>query len=562
MQDELERHLASFVEFLTEQNIDFSSQSFEPAFLEKVNACCYAESYHASLAVIPKDQEQVSMIVRFLDTLADSKSLIHLYTISTGQNWGYGSGTPSSQNAVVMSLHKLNARPTWLSNKHDKDTPYGKKAGIVRLEPGVSQQQLYEFLIEEGGDFWMDATGSATSSSVLANTLERGFGHTSYGDHFDHCAGMEIVLADGTCFKTGHAGHENAANVGVHKHGHGPVLEGLFSQSNLGIVTAMYIQLLPAVKYINKFFIKLNSNEDFLEAVEVLRPLKMSGVLESQMHCANTHKGIQAIMRYPFNETDGETPLPEVLVKKYANQNDISAWTISGAVYADSKPLLGAKTQLLKKALKAVPHKLIILSPSLIQLGQKVTQSSVIKKLNLPLLSKLEKPFEILNELLGLKRGKPTNYFLNSVYYRMRELSVVKTGNPDADNVGLIWLAPIGPMTKETISLMIEGASKISLKYGFDPALSITLLNKKAADCVISLVYDRSCPNEDNAALSCYDEMLAYFNELGFSSYRSAIRAMQTNQLGFSPELEAVHSKLKACLDPKELIAKNHYIKG
>ena len=170
----------------------------------------------------------------------------------------------------------------------------------------------------------------------------------------------------------------------------------------------------------------------------------------------------------------------------------------------------------------------------------------------------MHKPLEVLNELIGLKQGKPTNYFINSVYYRMREFNM--TGNPDVDNVGLIWLAPIGPLTRETLSLMIETANTVSLKYKFDPALSITLLNEKAADCVISIIFDRTVESEDRAALECYDELLTSFNKLGFSGYRSAIRAMQTQSLGFSEELMHMHKKLKAGLDPKDLFASGHYI--
>mgnify|MGYP000014653672 CR=1 FL=1 len=550
--------LSKLIAFLESELIEFASNTVNEDVLNKYNQCCYDQSYQSSLAIIPNDKSEVIKVVKFLDSLAVTSSTIKLYTISTGNNWGYGSATPSSENAVLMSLHKLNSEPTWLSNTHDKEQPYGKTLGIVKIEPGVSQIQLYNFLKREGGEFWMDATGSSIESSVLGNTLERGFGHTAYGDHFDHCAGLEVVLADGTFVKTGHAGHTNAANAGVHKHGHGPVVEGVMSQSNIAIVTAMYIHVMPAKKLMKKFFIKLSSNEGFYQAVEALRPLKMSGLLNSQMHCANAHKGIQAMVRYPFKEADNSVPLPSSLYNRLIKKHDISPWTISGAIYADSSAELSYKVSSVKKALKSVQHKAIMLSPNLAKTALKFSSSNFVQKRPNSKIASLSKPLEVLNELIGLKQGKPTNYFINSAYYRMREF--VSTGNPDADNVGLIWLAPIGPLTRETLALMIETASTVSLKYKFDPALSITLLNEKAADCVISIIFDRTIKEEDDAALKCYDEMLSKFNALGFSGYRSAIRAMQTNSLGFSPELVQLHRKLKLGFDPKDLFGSGHYI--
>ena len=560
MKNSPERDLSQLIHFLTEQNIEFSTPSINSTYLKKYNQCCYAESYYSELAILPADISEIIAVVVFLDGLSDGISKLKLYTISTGQNWGYGSGTPSSQAAVLMSLHKLNNEPKWVGNRHDKKEPYGKTLGIVRIEPGVTQQQLYDFLQQEGGQFWMDATGSSVNSSVLANTLERGFGHTPYGDHFDHVAGLEVVMADGTFVKTGHAGHENSANVGVHKHGHGPVIEGIMSQSNLGIVTAMYLHVMPAKQYLKKFFIKLSSQEDFFEAVEVLRPLKMSGTLQSQMHCGNAHKGIQAMMRYPFKEAKGETPLPDWLFQRICKKHDISPWTISGAVYSDSKTSLNAKMKKVNKALSKVDASVMTLTPSFANFLQWFVNLPIWKWLKLERITNLINPFEILQHLIYLKQGKPTNFFIQSVYYRMRDLAMKITGNPDADNVGLMWLAPIGPMTRETLEIMIETASSISKEHGFDPALSITLLNEKAVDCVISIIFDRTEPEEDQKALKCYDKMLKTFNQQGFSSYRSSIRSMQTAQLGFSSELLATHQKLKQGLDPKDIFASGHYI--
>ena len=71
----------------------------------------------------------------------------------------------------------------------------------------------------------------------MGNALERGVGLTPYADHFGHLCGLEVVLADGSIVHTGGGGGPRCKTWHTHKWGTGPYLEGLFSQSNLGIVT-------------------------------------------------------------------------------------------------------------------------------------------------------------------------------------------------------------------------------------------------------------------------------------------------------------------------------------
>ena len=551
--------LSDFIESIAKDDIEYSSENHNSELFEKYNDCTYAEHKTSILVVVPKSVEQVQAIVKLVQSTNESGANFNIYPISSGQNWGYGSATPTCDHAILMCLKELNATPQWLSNRFDEDEPYGKKLGVIRLEAGVSQIQLYEFLQAEGGDFWMDATGSSINCSVLSNTLERGFGHTTYGDHYDHLAGMEVVLADGTFVKTGHAGCNNPSNVGIHKHGIGPVLEGLGTQSNMFIVTAIYLHLMPAKKKLWKYFIKLDSDQAFYRTVEQLRPLKLNGTLNSQMHCANTHKGIQAIMRYPFKETNNTFPIPEEMIERLAKENQLSPWTISGALYADSTLGAIAKLWKLKRQLKG-PGKSVLALPSGFAIWLRdVFNSNFMKRYFSKLQKKMSPQFTVLAELIGLKQGKPTNFFINSVYHRKREIANA-TGNPDVDAVGLIWIAPIGPMTKETLQQLVTTSTTISEKYKFDPAISITLLNERAVDCVLSIVFDRSSEEEDQNAIACYDELMATFNELGFSSYRSSARAMINDDLNYSEELKHLHKLVKAGLDPNNILSPGHYI--
>ena len=70
---------------------------------------------------------------------------------------------------------------------------FNEALAYVTVEPGVTQQQLSDHLREHGYRLWMDCTGAGPDTSLMGNILERGFGHSAYGNRFAHTAGMRIV---------------------------------------------------------------------------------------------------------------------------------------------------------------------------------------------------------------------------------------------------------------------------------------------------------------------------------------------------------------------------------
>lgn len=75
--------------------------------------------------------------------------------------------------------------------------------------------------------------------SVIGNSLDRGWGYTPNGDNCSHICGMEVVMADGTLLRTGMGQLEGAKCWQLFKNGYGPGFDGLFNQSNYGIVVKM-----------------------------------------------------------------------------------------------------------------------------------------------------------------------------------------------------------------------------------------------------------------------------------------------------------------------------------
>src|SRR5690606_25558862 len=179
--------------------------------------------------VYPRSTEEVQAVVR-----AANEHHVALHAFSREKNWGYGDARPPSPGQVIVDLSRMN-----------RILEVNTQLAYARLEPGVSQGQLFDYLREHRIPLWMDATGAGRDASVVGNTLDRGFGHTRYGDHFLTACGMEVVLADGRVMHTTSRGIANAKSAAVYRYGVGPFLDGLFAQSNFGIVTQLTLWLMP-----------------------------------------------------------------------------------------------------------------------------------------------------------------------------------------------------------------------------------------------------------------------------------------------------------------------------
>ncbi|KAJ4416889.1 hypothetical protein N0V85_002092 [Neurospora sp. IMI 360204] len=107
------------------------------------------------------------------------------------------------------------------------------------VEPGVSFFVLYNYIQKKGYRLWPPFPALGWGS-VLGNTLERGFGYTPNGEHAEQQCGMEVVLGTGEVVRTGMGALPGSPMWPLFKGGYGLSIDGLFYQSNLGIVTKLW----------------------------------------------------------------------------------------------------------------------------------------------------------------------------------------------------------------------------------------------------------------------------------------------------------------------------------
>lgn len=504
----------------------------DPDLLRAAETATFATTNQIPLILRPGNVDQVCEIVRVA-----SEFRFPVCPISSGRNWGYGSRVPASNGCALIDLSRL-----------DRITGFDEDLAYVTVQPGVTQRALFEFLRSTNSRLWMDATGSSPDCSLIGNAMERGFGHTAYADHFANIAGLEVVLANGEVIRTGHAGLTGSKTGPVYRWGAGPSLDGIFSQSNYGIVTEMTIWLMPAPECFEAFFFQCEAEEGLGAIVDGLRPLRLNGTLRSAVHIANDYKVLAGIGQFPQGES---APLTPARMKELRAAMKFTRWSGSGALYGAPRQVAEAR-RLLRAALKGRVDKLQFLDDRKLAFAARFQRAyRLLTGLD------LRRTLELVRPVFNLLKGVPTEQPLASTYWRKR-CPVPAKPDPDRDGCGLLWASPVAPLRGADAEAVRSIAEPLLLSHGFEPQISFTLITERSLACIVSIAYDRDVPGEDSKALSCYRELQQKLSAAGYYSYRLALAGMDM----FTPD--SAYGRflrtIKTAVDPAGILAPGRYV--
>jgi len=245
--------------FSSDEDVELYRDAYSPFVREP-------EDRVPSAAVAPDNVEQVQAIVRIAN-----RYRIPLWTISTGRNLGYGGSAPVLSGSVVLDLKRMN-----------RIIEVNDKIHFAVVEPGVSYFDLYNYIQERGLKVWIDPADPGWGSP-MGNALERGGGRTPMRDHWDAVCGLEVVLPNGEILRTGMGAMPNSETWHHYKYGFGPYVDGLFSQSNLGIVTRMGIWLMPEPEAYRDGRVMVAQHDDLIPFMETYAYLMNSDILRGTM---------------------------------------------------------------------------------------------------------------------------------------------------------------------------------------------------------------------------------------------------------------------------------------
>jgi 4-cresol dehydrogenase (hydroxylating) flavoprotein subunit len=502
--------------------------------LANAGSATFATTSRVAAILRPASHTEVEQCVRIANRFR-----VAMYPVSSGKNWGYGSRAPV-RDSVLLDLSRLN-----------RIIDFSEELAYVTIEPGVTQRHLYEFLRGRNSQLWMDATGASPDCSIIGNTVERGFGHTPMGEHCSHACAFQVVLPTGDTIETGFGRFPNAKATPLSRWGVGPAFDGLFSQSNLGIVTRMTVWLMPRPEHFEAFVFQ--ANKPVGPIVDALRPLRMSGTLRSVIHLGNDYKVLSGTGQYPWQATDGKTPLSLETMARLRSELRIAQWSGTGALYGTKAQVREAK-RLLRLALAGRIDRLQFVDDNRLRLLRRVERPyRLITRRN-----DVQRALKMLPSLLDVLQGAPTDGFLSSAYWRKRTpIPEKEKMDPDADKCGLLWCSPVAPTTGEDVTHVTSLGTAVALKHGFEPMISTSLINERMTISTIALTYDREQQGEDSRAQACYQALSEELFKRGYPPYRLNVNSMDLASLpgAYSDMLRAV----KDALDPNRILAPGRY---
>ena len=491
--------------------------------LKKEGTATFKTKQRIEVILKPLSTKEVSAIVKIA-----SKYKIPIYPVSGGKNWGLGSKVPQRDGVLIdLSLMK-------------KITRWSESLGYLTVEPGVTFGQGVEFLQRKKSSLMLDTLGSTPDASIIGNTAERGHGMGLYADRLNFVCGLEVVLPNGEIIETGFENFENSKLGPLSKWGVGPYVDGLFTQSNMGIITRLTIWLRSKPQYFQSFIFNVDDESRLGEVMERWRQMGLDG-FQSSLRVFNDIRMISFAQRFPEGE---KTPLSDKTRAVMRSKMNIGKWIGLGGMYAPSKQ-------------HAVADKEFIMS----RIGDLVDNISFYDEETVSAQYALadERKKNQLDFLFNksLLRGNTATTGINMPYWR--KPNVIPVNDLHEDGCGVLWYCPAIPFTAKDVLASIKICERACTKYGFEMNIGFLFISQRCLDITGGLCYDRTIPGEDEKAMRCHDEIMKAMIQKGYSPYRLGIQSMKLvkhKSLTTSTFLK----KLKKSLDVNNILAPGHYV--
>lgn len=507
---------------------------------ERISRTCIPYREIPDVAVFPANSSEVAQVV-----ILAKKFDVPIWPVSTGKNWGYGEKTACYPGGITLILERMTR--IWHVDE---------ELGYAVIEPGVTYKQLNDYLKETKSGFWADTAGTTQFASVLGNALDKGRGLTPYADHFGCLCGMDVVLPDGKILETGGGPQSNNHIRYTYKWGIGPYLEGLFVQSNFGIVVKAGIWLMQAPECFDfAAFEYTASEEKFGTFIDDLRGLVFKGALRSRPHLANDFAMMCIFSQYPHDLLKGRSCLSEEAAAAWRKQFGVARWTFGCGLYGSPEEI-----SFQKRSIKQIlgRYGLVRFVGMSVQDNWKGKVFRLAARLGNKLLGKADAFYEAMIPAINLFRGIPTDFFVRQAYFKSHKQKPAGDIDPARDQCGFIWIGPVVPFTSTHVTRAMALAKPLFAQHGFDFFVEVIIESARSVIFLAGVFYERNDAAEAARARTWYQDMHDVFLQNGYPAYRATTMNMPA-ALDSNPVAKETLATLKLALDPQNLIAPGRY---
>jgi 4-cresol dehydrogenase (hydroxylating) len=490
--------------------------------------------------LLPSTTEEVQRIVQIAN-----KYSTPVFPISQGKNWGLGSKLPVTEGCVLVDLRRMN-------RIHEVNVQHH----YAVIEPGVSQKQLYQYLLDHQLPLRLNVIGSGSETSLLGNALERGIGY--FATKAESLSGLQIILGNGEILKTGFGHFPQSKTTHHYRHGIGPSLDGLFVQSNFGIVTRGAVDLIPMSEAHFSFLISVEKDLDLSALIDALASLRRQSIVQTVVHLANQTRALITTspliydvcvrMGYPENGKLRDQ-IADMLKKER-----IQSWSAVAGVFGTRLQLKAARREI-RKSLNGL-GKVMFFDDRSRKRAKRITHALAC----FPYFRRKYILLEAGEPLYGLTKGIPSDAFIQSMHWPLGgEGRGETTSSPDDESqTGFLLALPIMRLSSEDARAVVDLTESISRDHGFTPAITLNVLDSKALEAVVSIAFRRNHPDQVQAAHRWYER---YHRELfakGWIPYRVGVSGFSIILDDKDPFWQIVRD-MKKIFDPKGIIAPGRY---
>ena len=426
-----------------------------------------------------------------------------LFPVSAGHNLGLGTRSPVGHDQAVIDLGRRMSRIIEIN----------EELAYAVIEPGVTFQALHDELARRGDKLMISATSGPPFGSVLGNALDKGAGYGAYFDHFSTLCGFEVVLGDGSVIRTGDGSLDSQSlpNWHVSKYTFGPILDGLFAQSNFGIVTRAAVWLMPRPPVIKSFHAIFEQEDEISAAVDAIRPLKLTNFVPTLFRVANDLYAIA-----PEGRAARDAPSH---VREVRNRDGLGAWQVSGALYGGSETDVAPSLERINAHFMRKGASRII--------GHDAAQN--IQALRIAAQSMSGR---LSTEELPMLNWRPGG--------------------------GAIWFLPGTPMVGRTAGELDVMARRIFAQHEID-FIVMHVAAARFARSLYLILFDRRDEMSSRSADACYASLTRAYAERGIGVGRAAIDYQAMHMSLQMPQFQRAVAALKTALDPNGVIAPGKY---
>ncbi len=469
---------------------------------------------------------------------------IPLYPISQGNNWGYGSSVPTCESVIVdlSSLKKIEMDSHGL--------------GLVTVEPGVTIGGLKKYLKDHNAPFYSPHMNSGPNSSLIGNALERGMSATPVVDRFSSVVALEVILADGTLYRSNFSSPERKNTPPVFKWGIGPYIDGLFSQSNMGIVVRATFTLAPRPHSIEMFMAYVSSDRDLESIVETTREIMQKlGSIVSFANIQSPHRTFARLSAYPFAHAQASEIVPDSVVEARLHQSGLGPWVVMGTIQGEPKIVAAAR-----KIISSI-------------FSQRNIRSFLFSRRRIEHLRKIRRmlPHRFQDRFSYIEVASSfLSNISDSVPHGASRIPWWRSGTPprhidpteidyDADpTCGIIFFTTVLPAKKESARQFMEIIRKVCRKHTIEPLVNFHMISSQCILGSLPILFKRNDSEEEARAHNCYRDLAARIEESGAHLQRVPVGMMDVVVNAREPFWQ-VAARIKETLDPHNIISPDRY---